>query len=109
MNNARKMRPIPAMIPERTALETTHLPVTTLKAPLSDAARKTWFDWELRKFQCLDNDHRTAWAYLSKAAVERRVGDADKGEAMEEVDRVDGVEVGRGVDVEKIVLLITEL
>lgn len=92
MNKAKKMRPIPAMIPERIALETTHLPVTTLKAPLSDAARKTWFDWE-----------------LSKAAVGMRVGDADEGDGMEEGDTVDDVEVGRSVDVEKTVLLITEL
>lgn len=92
MNNARKMRPIPAMAPERITLETTHLPVTTLKAPLSDAARKTWFDWE-----------------LSKAEVERRVGDADEGDGMKEGDTVDDGEVGRSVDVEKIVLLITEL
>lgn len=46
---------------------------------------------------------------MSKAAVERRVGDGDEDEDMKGGDRVDDVEVGRGVGVDETVLLITEL
>lgn len=47
MNNAKKTRPIPAIVPERMALETTQLSVTTLKPPPFAAARRPSVDWKL--------------------------------------------------------------
>lgn len=90
MNSAKKMRPIPAMIAETMALEMTPFSVNTLKLP--DAAGRTWFVW-----------------MLSNPAVGEKVGEVDEEEDIEEGDRVDEVEVGRGVNVENTVLLITEV
>jgi len=87
MNNAKKTRPIPAMIAETMALEMTPLSVNTLKS--FDAARRTWFDWR-----------------PSNWAVGERVGEE---EGIREEDREDEVGVGRGVDVGNTVLLITEV
>lgn len=39
----------------------------------------------------------------------KRVGEVDEEEGIKEGDRVDEVEVGRGVDIENTVLLIAEV
>ena len=63
---------------------------------------------EATKFQDLDNDSAVSWAHLSNRAVDR-AGELDEEEDIKEGDRVDEVEVGRGVDVGNTVLLITEV
>ena len=99
------MTPIPAMIPEMMALDTSHLLVNTLKPLSSDAARRTPSDWRLRSLSTLITTPLLK-TYLSKLAVAKTFGEVDE-EVIKEGDRVDEVDVGRGVGIEKTVLLIT--
>lgn len=64
---------------------------------------------EATEFQCLDNDSAITQTHLSNEAVGRGVGGLDEEEGIEGGDIVDEVEVGRGIDVENTVLLITEV
>lgn len=64
---------------------------------------------EAAQFQYLDNDAATAQAHLLGWAVGGRVGKMDEEEGIKEGDRIDEVEVGRGVDIGNTVLLITEV
>lgn len=47
--------------------------------------------------------------YPSRLTVGKRVGEVDEEEGIKDGDRVDEVEVGRGVGVENTVLLITDV
>lgn len=95
------------MIPETIAPEITHLPVITLKAPLSDAPRRTWVDRKLQSLSTLTTTPPLQ-THLSKSAVGEGVGELDEGGDIKERGMVDEVEVGRDTGVKNTVLLITE-
>jgi hypothetical protein len=62
-----------------------------------------------KEYEHLEDSSVTARTYLSKLAVGKRTGEVVEDEGIEEVGRVDNVDVGRGVGIENTVLLITEV
>jgi len=89
------------------ALEMTPLSVNTLKS--SDTIRRPLFGCVLTNFSILTKTLCDCTAYLSNWAVGVDVNEVNEEEGIKEGDRVDEVEVGRGVDSVNTVLLIREV
>ena len=108
MNSAKKMTQTPAISAEAMVLEVTHLSVKILKPPSFDAGCRMRVDWKLPSLSASTTIPELQ-TYLSKAAVGKGTSEEDEDEDIKGSDRVGEVVVGRGVGVEKTVLLITEL